>query len=106
MILDALKIFSGASGLSINHSKSEIMTVHLSDKTSVGDLAVRQSVRYLGIVISRSPIERIYLNFAQKIKTAKTIFNCWLQRDLSIYGRVVLSKAEGLSRLYPALSLC
>ena len=30
----------------------------------------------------------------------------WLQRDLSIYGRVLLSKAEGVSRLvYPALSL-
>lgn len=31
---------------------------------------------------------------------------CWLQRDLSLYGRVLLSKAEGLSRfVYPSLSL-
>ncbi len=34
------------------------------------------------------------------------MLNCWLQRDLSIYGRALLSKAEGLSRfVYPALSL-
>ena len=30
----------------------------------------------------------------------------WLQRDLSIFGRILLTKAEGISRLvYPALSL-
>ena len=32
--------------------------------------------------------------------------NMWLQRDLSIFGRILLTKAEGISRLvYPALSL-
>ncbi len=34
------------------------------------------------------------------------ILNSWLQRDLSLYGRVLLSKAEGLSHfVYPSLSL-
>ncbi len=34
------------------------------------------------------------------------MLKCWLERDLSIYGRALLSKAEGLSRfVYPALSL-
>ncbi len=36
----------------------------------------------------------------------KTVLNCGLQRDLSIYGFALLSKAEGLSQfVYPALSL-
>lgn len=39
------------------------------------------------------------------LKTQKKL-NSWLQRDLSIRGRILLSKAEGLSRLtYAALSL-
>ncbi len=34
------------------------------------------------------------------------ILNSWLQRDLSLYGRVILSKAEGLSHfVYPSISL-
>jgi len=41
-----------------------------------------------------------------KIKKTKNILNNWLQRDLTLFGRVLLSKAEGLSRyVYPALSL-
>lgn len=63
-------------------------------------------VKYLGITINRSTDERISQNFLPKIVKSKSIFNCWLQRDLTIMGRVLLSKAEGLSRLvYPALSL-
>ncbi len=32
--------------------------------------------------------------------------NCWLQRDIYIFGRILLSKVEYLSRLiYPAFAL-
>ncbi len=37
---------------------------------------------------------------------SKTILNSWLQRDLSVFGRILLSKMEALSRfIYPAYSL-
>ena len=40
------------------------------------------------------------------MKKAESRFNQWLQRDLSLRGRVLLSKAEGISRLiYAASSL-
>lgn len=49
---------------------------------------------------------RQQLNFAPRIKKTKTIMNMWLQRDLSIFGHILLTKAEGISRLvYPTLSL-
>ncbi len=39
------------------------------------------------------------------MKTTKQLFTIWLQRDLSLYGRVLLSKVEGLSHfVYSALS--
>lgn len=105
-ILQALKLFSLASGLSVNQSKSEIMTVHHSDMSDVCGIKVKQTVRYLGITITKCPVERIDSNFSKCLLNAKTVFNCWSQRNLSIYGRVLLSKAEGISRLvYPALSL-
>ncbi len=46
------------------------------------------------------------LNFSIRLKKTQNMFNLWLQGDLSLYGRVLLSKAEGLSRfVYPSLSL-
>lgn len=40
------------------------------------------------------------LNFLEKLKKAKTILNNWLQRDISIFGGVLLSKAEFLSYIH------
>ncbi len=42
---------------------------------------------------------RQQLNFNNKIKKTKIIFDNWLRRDLSISGRILLTKVEGLSRL-------
>ncbi len=106
IILEALKLFSHASGLSVNQTKSEIMTIHHSDISDVCGIKVKQTVRYLGIVINKCSSERTESNFSKCLLKAKTVFNCWSQRNLTIHGRVLLSKAEGISRLvYPALSL-
>lgn len=106
IVLQALNMFSRASGLTINKNKCEILTVHESDLVSIEGIKVKKEVKYLGITLSKSTSERISQNFHPKIENSKSIFNCWLQRDLSIFGRILLSKAEGLSRLvYPALSL-
>ncbi len=49
---------------------------------------------------------RQQLSFNNKIKKTKMIFDNWLRRDLSISGRILLTKVEGLSRLiFPGLSL-
>ncbi len=50
--------------------------------------------------------DRQQLNFNNKINKTKIIFDNWLRRDLSISGRILLTKVEGLSRLFfPSLSL-
>lgn len=106
VILEALKLFSDASGLSVNQSKSEIMAIHQLEDSCISGIQVKQIVRYLSIVISKSASERITENFSQRLQKTRNIFNCWLQRNVSIQGRVLISKAEGTSRLvYPALSL-
>ncbi len=63
-------------------------------------------MKYLGINITKDLTERQDFNFFSKLKKAQSIFNNWLQRDLIIIGRVLLTKVEGVSRLiYPTLSL-
>lgn len=98
--------FSEASGLCLNISKCEILPIHNIPDKIINDIPVKNSVKYLGIQIDGNESSRQELNFMPKIKKNKMIFNMWLQRDLSIIGRVLLTKAEGVSRLvYPALSL-
>lgn len=38
-----------------------------------------------------------HVNFDPIINTTQNRFNSWLSRDLSLQGRVLLSKAEGIS---------
>ena len=87
-------------------SKCEILPLHNSNKSTIENIPVKNSVKYLGIFITKDLPARQQLNFSNRIKKIKSIFNLWLQRDLSVLGRVLLSKAEGLSRfVYPSLSL-
>lgn len=48
----------------------------------------------------------IDLNFTPIVEKTRKKLNLWLQRDLSLKGRTLLSKAEGISRFtYAAISL-
>lgn len=59
-----------------------------------------------GIEITKDMSSRQQINFLPRLKKTQNIINMWLQRDRSIFGRILLTKAEGISRLvYPALSL-
>ena len=82
------------------------MPLHECDETSIDNVPIKNVVKYLGIHMTRNLLVKQHLNFNERIKKTRNIFNLWLQRDLTLYGRVLLSKAEGLSRfVYPSLSL-
>ncbi len=87
-------------------SKCEIMPVHDLNNDSIENIPIKSTVKYLGIYITKNLLARQHFNFSSRIVKSKNILNSWLQRDLSLYGRVLLSKAEGLSHfVYPSLSL-
>ncbi len=103
--LDLIYNCSCASGLKLNVSKCEIMPVHDLNNDSIENIPIKSTVKYLGIYITNNLLARQHLNFSSRIVKSKNILNSWLQRDLSLYGRVILSKAEGLSHfVYPSLS--
>jgi hypothetical protein len=104
--IELVEQFSSASGLKLNVSKGELLPLHECDYTSIDNVPIKNVVKYLGIHMTRNLLVRQHLNFNERIKKTRNIFNLWLQRDLTLYGRVLLSKAEGLSRfVYPSLSL-
>lgn len=104
--LQIIENFSKASGLTLNINKCQLFPIKECNLQCISNINVQKEVTYLGLIICKDQNARTLLNFSPIVKKAQTKFNQWLQRDLTVKGRVLLSKAEGLSRLtYAALSL-
>lgn len=67
--------------------------------SSINGILVRNSVTYLGILINKNEQSRCFLNFTPIIDKNPKILHHWLQRDICLKGRGLLSKAEGILRL-------
>ncbi len=106
--LRCLDMFSSVSGLIVNINKCELFPLKdISDGVvELCGIPVKNQVSYLGIKICRNQKEIIDLNYLSLIDKVQKKCNAWLVRDLSLTGRILLSKAEGLSRLsYTAMVL-
>lgn len=59
-------------------------------------------MKYRGVSVSKDHSYREIINIENILKKnkkreSKIILNTWLQRDLSIFGRILLSKMEALA---------
>ncbi len=103
--LDSINTFSKASGVTLN-IKCKILALHEHPACSISNMRVKTEVKYLGITVTRNKEIREKENILKNIAKCKKILNLWLQRDITIFGKVLLSKMESISRaIYPAYSL-
>uniref|UniRef100_A0A8C6NIX7 Reverse transcriptase domain-containing protein n=1 Tax=Nothobranchius furzeri TaxID=105023 RepID=A0A8C6NIX7_NOTFU len=106
LALSVISDFSEASGLCLNLKKCELLAIKDCPANTVCNICVKQEVTYLGLLISKDQKSRCSLNFTPIIQKTLKKFNRWMQRDLSLKASVLITKAEGLSRLtYAALTL-
>lgn len=104
--IKTIELFSAASGLCLNLKKCELFSLKESDTSQICNIPIKDKITYLGITIMKNEEERCSENFNSISDKTKKKLNQWLQRDLSLKGRVLLTKAEGLSRLtYAAIPL-
>lgn len=94
-----IKQFSKESGLSLNIQKCELLAIKSCNDSILYNIPVKTPLIYLGIVITKEVKDRSHLNFDPIIDKTRKRFNHWLQRDLSLNGRILLAKSEGISRL-------
>ena len=59
----------------------------------------RRSIYALGTAFSYNRNLCETENFTSKINKLQKLFNIWSQRDLSLYGRILIAKTLGLSKL-------
>lgn len=99
-------MFSKVSGLKINLSKSVLFPLKECDLLEINGIPVKNMFTYLGIVINKNEKVHNSSNFDPIVEQIQKKFNMWLMRDLSLNGRVLLTKAEGVSRaVYVSLTL-
>lgn len=97
--INVIEEFSKASGVYLNVKKCELMAVKECSVPSYCNIPVKTEV-------NRNQQNKSLLNFNHVIQNTQRKLNQWLLRDLSLKGRVLISKAEGISRLtYTAMAL-
>ena len=64
--------------------------------------STKNPIRVLGTFLSCNQNKNIEENFLSRIQKMKTKLHLWLSRDLTLYGRSLLAKSLGVSRV----SLC
>lgn len=98
--------FSEASGQYLNLNKCELLSIKESATTAICNIPGRNQAIYLGIIIAKDAKLRGSTNFSPVAdKTQRKLYS-WLQRNVSLKGWILLSKAEDLSRFsYAAQSL-
>ncbi|OOO00292.1 MAG: hypothetical protein ATN35_08065 [Epulopiscium sp. Nele67-Bin004] len=106
LVIKRIEIFSKASGLHLNLKKCELMAIHDHSIIDLYEIPVKKEVKYLGVVITKENKARVDLNIGPSKKKSELILRSWLQRDLSLFGRILITKIESLSRvMYPAFSV-
>lgn len=96
--LNVLNQFSESSGLNLNLSKCELFSLKNKHSGQIYGININNLVTYLGIKIGHNQKLMTESNISLLHNSINKKFDSWLARDLSMYGRVLLSKAEGLSR--------
>ncbi len=98
--LKIISVFSGASGLCLHFKKCELFPLFSCNEENIESIPVKFEVKYLGLKMFKEIHTRELVNIEERINSMKK-----LMRDLSIMGRILLTKAEGISKLiYPCCS--
>lgn len=105
-LLRLINMFAAVSGLYINLHKSHLLLLghHLDPPEEFQSIRVKEQVMILGIIFRNEMTDdqQYQLNFAPKINRIKEICSTWLNRNLSLKGKVVLIQSLMSSLLqYP-----
>lgn len=108
----ALKIvdeFGKIAGLCLNVKKTKAIWLGKWAKSTSSPLGMkwmRTPVKILGVHFSYDDKGNNELNFNQKLKVLQTKLDMWSARDLTLFGKVLITKTLGLSQLiYSASNL-
>ena len=106
--LKTVEDFGRLAGLNLNIKKSKAIWLGKWEKNKSYPLQLkwlRSPVRLLGIHVSYDEKGNNELNFNLKIRKLQTNLDMWRSRDLTLFGKVLIIKSLGLSKLIYSASI-
>lgn len=105
-LMHIINTFADFSGLRINYQKSYLLLLgnFLHPPSSIHGIKVVEQITILGITFTNRMTEELHyeLNYKPKLQRIKEICNAWINRSLSMKGKVVLITSLLISILqYP-----
>lgn len=103
-LMQLIDFFTEFSGLKLNRQKSYILLLGncLHPPSHLHDIKVTEQVSILGIFFKNSMTDDAHfqLNFQHKLQKIEDICNTWLNRNISLKGKVVLVNSLLISILH------
>ncbi|CAC5423418.1 unnamed protein product [Mytilus coruscus] len=101
-------LYSKATGAKINKQKSEILCVGYGELSDVeteqfGLQVCKDAIQLLGVYVGPNKSLCDDMNWKNKIKKVRSLLNMWLQRQLTLQGRVTVVNTLMLSRFWHTL---
>ena len=90
-----IEVFANISGLKLNKKKTKAMWIGASKSSNAKILnfsCTKDPIKSLGTYLSYNEDKNNEENFVKKIRKMKIKLNLWLTRDLTLYGRAMLTK--------------
>ena len=104
--MNGLNIFNDISGLKLNKKKTKVMWIGSAKNDKTKPLGFQPyQVKSLGVNLSYNQDRSNNLNFFVKIHKMDTKLNMWQTRDLTLYGRTIIVKSLGISKIVYAASM-
>jgi len=104
-----LEEFARYSGLKINKEKSILVQLgnrHNQSSSYLGLSWCHEEFTYLGITFVKDSKDMEFKNFRHRLENMKNILRLWLQRDLSLKGKIIVLKSLAMAQLiYPLSTL-
>jgi hypothetical protein len=110
--LDIIDKFYKCSGLKLNKTKTivtalgDINLVNITNQLNEIALTLcNDSFKYLGIWFDNDEMIMEYKNFRHRLEKIRNLLKIWLQRDLSLKGKITVIKTLAVSQLIYPLSM-
>jgi hypothetical protein len=111
--LKILEKYYKCSGLRLNKKKTVVVSLGKGNNDANTELFLNEielslcneSFRYLGVFYHKNELVMEYKNFRHRLEKIANLLRMWLQRDLSLKGKITVLKTLALSQLIFPLSM-
>jgi hypothetical protein len=92
-----IRAFANFSGLNINENKTEVMKI--GTPPLIGDILTKEHITVTGVTFGNDKDSTEKLNFDKPLAKMKALLTSWQQRGLSLKGRALVAKTQGLTQM-------